>query len=129
MLAPARVPVRPKPAQASASVLEDDRRDLSEEKRLLLVIEDDSTFAGIVCDLSRELGFQCIVAGTATEAIELAREYRPSAIVLDIGLPDQSGLTVLDRLKHEEETRHIPIHVLSGTDQSQTALALSLIHI
>ena len=127
VLAPARVPVRPKPAQASASVLEDDRRDLSEEKRLLLVIEDDSTFAGIVCDLSRELGFQCIVAGTATEAIDLAREYRPSAIVLDIGLPDQSGLTVLDRLKHEEETRHIPIHVISGTDQSQTALALGAI--
>ncbi len=126
-LAPSPAPARPKSSKASAPVLDDDRKDLSEDKRLLLVIEDDTTFAGIVCDLSRELGFQCIIAGTATEAIELAREYRPSAIVLDIGLPDQSGLTVLDRLKHEEETRHIPIHVISGTEQSQTALALGAI--
>ncbi len=126
-LAPARAPARPKPAQASASVLDDDRKDLSDDKRLLLVIEDDATFAGIVFNLSRELDFQCIVAGTATEAIALAREYRPSAIVLDIGLPDQSGLTVLDQLKHEDETRHIPIHVISGSDQGQTALALGAI--
>ncbi|WP_137680017.1 response regulator [Aurantiacibacter suaedae] len=116
-----------KPAKASAAAVEDDRKALTEGKRLLLVIEDDATFAGIVCDLSRELGFQCIVTGTAQEAIELAREYKPSAIVLDIGLPDQSGLTVLDQLKHEEETRHIPIHVISGSDQSQTALALGAV--
>ena len=113
--------------RASAIVQEDDRSDLSEGKRLLLIIEDDPTFAGIVCDLSRELGFQCIIAGTAQEAIDLAREYRPSAIVLDIGLPDQSGLTVLDRLKHDEEARHIPIHVVSGSDQAQAALALGAI--
>ena len=113
--------------RASAIVQEDDRSDLSEGKRLLLIIEDDPTFAGIVCDLSRELGFQCIIAGTAQEAIDLAREYRPSAIVLDIGLPDQSGLTVLDRLKHDEEARHIPIHVVSGSDHAQAALALGAI--
>ena len=106
---------------------EDDREDLSEGKRVLLVIEDDTNFTGIVCDLSREMGFQCIVAGTAQEAIELAREYRPSAIVLDIELPDQSGLTVLDRLKHEEGTRHIPIHVVSGAEQAQTALTLGAV--
>ena len=108
-------------------VIDDDRGALSGDKRVLLVIEDDSRFAGIVCDLSREMGFECLVAGTAQEAIDLAREYRPSAIVLDIGLPDQSGLTVLDRLKHEDGTRHIPIHVISGSDQAQTALALGAI--
>nr|WP_306300158.1 response regulator [Erythrobacter sp. LQ02-29] len=117
----------PAPATGSSAPVDDDREALSEGKRLLLVIEDDRTFAGIVCDLSREMGFQCIVAGTAQEAIDLAREYRPSAIVLDIGLPDQSGLTVLDRLKHEDGTRHIPIHVISGSDQAQTALALGAI--
>ena len=108
-------------------VIDDDRAVLSGDKRVLLVIEDDSRFAGIVCDLSREMGFECLVAGTAQEAIDLAREYRPSAIVLDIGLPDQSGLTVLDRLKHEDRTRHIPIHVISGSDQAQTAMALGAI--
>ena len=126
--APAALPpAKPRTAPAKPAMLDDDRDALAEGKRLLLVIEDDTTFAGIVCELSRELGFQCIVAGTAQEAIDLARDYRPSAIVLDIGLPDQSGLTVLDRLKHQEETRHIPIHVISGSDQSQTALALGAI--
>jgi signal transduction histidine kinase/CheY-like chemotaxis protein/CHASE3 domain sensor protein len=115
------------PAPGPSHFVDDDRNALAEGKRLLLVIEDDPTFAGIVCDLSREMGFQCIVAGTAREAIEIAREFKPNAIVLDIGLPDQSGLTVLDRLKHEDETRHIPIHVISGADQGQTALALGAI--
>ena len=114
-------------AKRTQARVEDDRNSLETGKRLLLVIEDDATFASIVCDLSHEMGFQCIVAGTALEAIEVARDYKPSAIVLDIGLPDQSGLTVLDHLKHQDETRHIPIHVISGADQSQTALALGAI--
>jgi len=118
--APARTPSK------SYSV-DDDRNNLSDGKRLLLVIEDDANFASIVCELSRQMGFQCIVAGSAQDALDLAREYRPNAIVLDIGLPDQSGLTVLDRLKHQDETRHIPIHVVSGEDQSKTALALGAV--
>jgi len=107
--------------------IEDDRGALSDDRRLLLVIEDDAVFASVVCDLSREMGFQCIVAGTAEEAVRLAGEFRPSAIVLDLGLPDQSGLTVLDRLKHDDATRHIPIHVISAADQSQMALSLGAI--
>ena len=91
------------------------------------MIEDDPTFAGIVCDLSRELGFQCLVAGTAEEALGLAAQFKPHAIVLDVGLPDQSGLTVLDRLKRDDATRHIPIHVVSGADHSQTALSLGAV--
>lgn len=94
---------------------------------MLLIIEDDEVFASIVCDLSREMGFQCIVAATGQEAVDLAREFRPSAVILDLGLPDQSGLTVLDRLKHDDETRHIPIHVISAADHSQTALALGAV--
>ncbi|MFB0873211.1 MULTISPECIES: response regulator [unclassified Sphingobium] len=106
---------------------DDDRDSLAEGRRLLLVIEDDQVFASIVRDLSRDLGFQCIIAGTAEEAIQLARSFKPSAVVLDLGLPDQSGLTVLDRLKHDDDTRHIPIHVVSAADHSQTALALGAI--
>lgn len=104
--------------------VEDDRDRLLGARRLLLVIEDDDRFAVIVRDLSRELGFQCVVASTAEEALALARRYGPSAIVLDIGLPDQSGLTVLDSLKRDDRTRHIPIHIVSADDHSQTALAL-----
>ena len=125
--APKAKPKAPAPAPAAARLAHDDRNALTEGKQLLLVIEDDSTFASIMCDLSHEMGFQCIVAGTAEEAISIASEYRPNAIVLDIGLPDQSGLAVLDQLKHNDDTRHIPIHVISGADQSQTALALGAI--
>lgn len=93
----------------------------------MLVIEDDDTFAAIVRDVSRDMGFQSIVAGTAEEALRLAKQYLPSAIVLDVGLPDQSGLAVLDRLKHDVKTRHIPIHVVSATDQVETAYSLGAV--
>ncbi|PWE52919.1 histidine kinase [Metarhizobium album] len=107
--------------------VDDDRHALTEEKRVLLVIEDDEAFASIVRDLSREMGFQSIVAGTAEEALNLAKEFRPSAIVLDVGLPDQSGLAVLDRLKHDVQTRHIPIHVVSASDHTETAYSLGAV--
>jgi CheY-like chemotaxis protein/signal transduction histidine kinase/CHASE3 domain sensor protein len=140
---PARVAARPEPAttatQASDATtsapraipsifaVEDDRDKLETSRRILLVVEDDQTFAGIVRDLSREAGFQCLVAGTAEAALDLAKRFKPSAIVLDIGLPDQSGLAVLDRLKRDDATRHIPIHVVSASDHSQTALSLGAV--
>jgi CheY-like chemotaxis protein/signal transduction histidine kinase/CHASE3 domain sensor protein len=107
--------------------VDDDRERLETTRRILLVVEDDEVFAGIVRDLAREVGFQCLVAGTAEEALDLARRYKPSAIVLDVGLPDQSGLAVLDRLKRDDDTRHIPIHVVSGADHTQTALSLGAV--
>jgi len=107
----------------------DDDRDApaSDGRRILLVIEDDTTFASIVRDLSREMGFQSIVAGTAEEALRLAKDYMPSAIVLDVGLPDQSGLAVLDRLKQDVRTRHIPIHVVSAGDHTESAYSLGAV--
>jgi signal transduction histidine kinase/CheY-like chemotaxis protein/CHASE3 domain sensor protein len=120
-------PVRAKTAKPLAMTVDDDRHDLTTGRRVLLVIEDDDKFAHIVRDLSRELGFQCLVAGTAEDALKLARQFKPSAVVLDVGLPDESGLMVLDRLKRDDATRHIPIHVISGTDHSQTALSLGAI--
>jgi CheY-like chemotaxis protein len=118
---------RPARKVAAAQHVEDDRDNLNPARRVLLVIEDDARFAGIVRDLAHDMGFQCLIAGTAEDAIALAQEFRPHAIVLDVGLPDQSGLTVLDRLKHSDQTRHIPIHVVSGTDHSQTAMALGAV--
>lgn len=107
--------------------LEDDRDALTDDKRVLLVIEDDDTFAAIVRDLSREMGFHSVVARTAEEAVRLAREFSPNAIVLDVGLPDESGLSVLDRLKNDVRTRHIPIHVISAGDHTRTAYALGAV--
>ena len=107
--------------------VDDDRDALSNTKRILLVVEDDETFAGILRDLSREMGFQSLVAGNAEEALDLAKRHMPSAIVLDLGLPDQSGLSVLDRLKRDVDTRHIPIHVVSASDHAQTAMSLGAV--
>jgi CheY-like chemotaxis protein len=107
--------------------VDDDRAHLENARRILLVVEDDQAFAGIVRDLAREAGFQCLVAGTAEEALDLAKRFKPSAIVLDIGLPDGSGLAVLDRLKRDDATRHIPIHVVSASDHTQTALSLGAV--
>src|SRR6202046_5216213 len=107
--------------------VEDDRDRLSGPRRVLLVIEDDQSFARILQDLSHEMEFECLVAGSATEALALATEFLPSAVVLDVGLPDHSGLWVLDRLKRDTRTRHIPVHVVSATDNAQTALSLGAI--
>jgi CheY-like chemotaxis protein/CHASE3 domain sensor protein len=110
-----------------ARSIDDDREAINGDKRVLLVIEDDDTFAAIVRDLSREMGFHSVVARTAEEAVRVAREFSPNAIVLDVGLPDQSGLSVLDRLKNDVRTRHIPIHVISAGDHTQTAFSLGAV--
>src|SRR6186713_1067094 len=79
-----------------AAAVPDDRDSIRNPDRVLLIIEDDVLFAGVICDLARELGFDCLIATTADEGIELASQFRLSAVVLDVKLPDHSGLTVLD---------------------------------
>ncbi len=129
----ATVPAAKAPAAAlksrpqAAMVVDDDRLKVNESARKLLIIEDDRSFAMILRDLARESNFQALVAGTAQEALELARQFMPSAIVLDVGLPDQSGLSVLDRLKRDVRTRHIPVHIISADDYSERALSLGAI--
>jgi CheY-like chemotaxis protein/signal transduction histidine kinase len=93
-------------------------------KRLLLIIEDDVTFASTIRTLAERLQYATLIAPSADEGIEMALRHRPTAIVLDIHLPDHTGLTVLDRLKHNPTTRHIPIQVISGFDYTQTALEM-----
>ncbi len=107
--------------------VEDDRERLSGTGRVILVVEDDAAFARILCDLTHELGFQCLVAETADEGVLVARQYLPHAVILDIGLPDHSGLSVLDRLKRDIRTRHIPIHVVSVSDYTQAALSFGAV--
>lgn len=105
----------------------DDRGRRQRAGRLILAVEDDATFAEALVALAHELDFDCVVAGTAEEALTLASELRPNGILLDIGLPDVSGLSVLERLKRNPETRHIPVHVVSAMDRSQVARELGAI--
>lgn len=107
--------------------IDDDRDKLTKGRRSILVIEDDESFARILYDIAREQGFQCLIAATADDALLLVRQYAPSAVVLDVGLPDHSGLSVLDRLKREPQTRHIPVHVISAGDYAQKALSLGAV--
>lgn len=118
--------VAPSPAPGAASVA-DDRGRRQRAGRLILAVEDDATFAEALVALAHELDFDCVVAGTAEEALALASELRPNGILLDIGLPDVSGLSVLERLKRNPDTRHIPVHVVSAMDRSQVARELGAI--
>ncbi|WP_323039077.1 response regulator [Gemmobacter sp.] len=129
---PARAPAAPAPdlppAPAGAPLgrlagLIDDRDRLADDDRLLLIVEDDPVFARILLDLAHELGFRALAVGTADDAIRAAQRHRPQGIVLDVGLPDHSGLTVLDRLKRDPNTRHIPVHIVSAEDHTREALA------
>jgi len=96
----------------------------SSDRRLLLIIEDDETFAETLGSLAKSLDFEFKIAHTADEGVRLALEQLPAAVVLDIKLPDHSGLSVLDRLKQDPRTRHIPVHVCSATESQHTAFAM-----
>ncbi|CAM2152510.1 histidine kinase [Pararobbsia alpina] len=106
---------------------EDDRNDVSASLRTVLVVEDDVDFARILFDLAHEMQFRCLVAHTAADGYRLAMKHRPDAILLDIYLPDRSGLTVLEELKDTPQTRHIPVHVVSAVERSNAALQLGAI--
>ncbi|MCC4587276.1 response regulator [Xanthomonas sp. NCPPB 1067] len=105
----------------------DDREQRLRPGRLILAVEDETRFAQALVDLAHELDFDCVVAPNAEEALQLAAELRPSGILLDIGLPDASGLSVLERLKRDPATRHIPVHVVSALERSQVALELGAV--
>jgi signal transduction histidine kinase/CheY-like chemotaxis protein/CHASE3 domain sensor protein len=105
----------------------DDRLKAPFTVRCILVVEDEPNFAHILYDLAHELGYQCLVAHGADEGYDLARQYIPDAILLDMRLPDHSGLTVLQRLKEHAETRHIPVHVISVEDRVEAAMHMGAI--
>jgi signal transduction histidine kinase/CheY-like chemotaxis protein/CHASE3 domain sensor protein len=114
------------PAEAPAS-LADDRHARRHENRLILAIEDDLAFAEILRDLTHELDFDFVHAADATTGLTLVRDMQPTAVLLDVGLPDRSGLTVLEWLKNDPATRHIPIHIVSATDHAEKALHLGAV--
>jgi len=93
--------------------IEDDRHALEQGDAVLLIVEDDPHYSRILFDLSRDKGFKVLIANTGTEALTLAREFHPAAISLDVFLPDMLGWTVLNHLKQDPATRHIPVQMLT----------------
>jgi CheY-like chemotaxis protein/signal transduction histidine kinase/HAMP domain-containing protein len=102
--------------------LMDDRDTINEGDRVLLIVEDDVKFARILLEMTRQYDFKGIVAHNGTTGLALAETYQPAAIILDIRLPGMDGWTVLDRLKHNPKTRHIPVHVMTVEDGRQRSL-------
>jgi CheY-like chemotaxis protein len=93
--------------------IEDDRTRIDPGDNVLLIVEDDPHYARVLCDLSRDKGFKVLIANTGAEALSLAREFTPAAISLDVFLPDMLGWTVLNHLKQDSATRHIPVQMLT----------------
>jgi signal transduction histidine kinase/DNA-binding response OmpR family regulator len=121
--------ILPVPTTAPTAVvhdieIDDDRNLIQPGDPVLLVVEDDVTFARILVDLAHDRGIKALVALRGATALTLAHEFSPGAITLDITLPDMAGWTILDRLKHDSATRHIPVHVITGDENRRRGLAL-----
>jgi HAMP domain-containing protein/CheY-like chemotaxis protein/signal transduction histidine kinase len=101
----------------------DDRENLQPDDLILLIVEDDPHYARVLCDLAHDKGFKVLVAARGSEALMLVREFHPSAVSLDVFLPDMLGWTVLNHLKQEPATRHIPVQILTLDEDRQHGLS------
>ena len=110
---PAPDAIQPPPAAAEPA-FEDDRQQLAAGSDVILVIEDDDTFAQVLCDMARRRGFKCLRAADGEAGLDLAVRYRPTGILLDVGLPGKDGWTVMAELKRDPATRAIPVHFITG---------------
>ncbi len=125
---PAPLPAfRSLPTATPTAEVPDDRTLIQPGDRVLLIIEDDVNFVKILTDIARQQGFKVLSALRSQSGLALAQQFKPRAILLDLHLPDIDGWTVLDRLKHDPELRHIPVHILSSDDQRQRGLQLGAI--
>ncbi|MGI8493981.1 MAG: HAMP domain-containing protein [Pyrinomonadaceae bacterium] len=106
------------------AMVSDDRSEIKSGDRVLLIIEDDASFARILLDIGHEQSFKCLVAQHGEDALTTALKYLPDAITLDLTLPGMHGYAVLDRLKHDPSTRHIPVQIISVIDDMKRVLKL-----
>jgi signal transduction histidine kinase/CheY-like chemotaxis protein/HAMP domain-containing protein len=111
------------PALAGPVEMIDDRDALGDDP-FVLIVEDDVTFASILLDLAREAGLKGVVSTAGAGTLAMARKLQPDAITLDLGLSDIDGFVLLDLLKHDPMTRHLPIHVISGADEAELVLGM-----
>lgn len=100
----------------------DDRGRIAKGDKTILVVEDDVNLAKILVDLSRKRGYKCVATPDGTSALRVCAEIKPTAVLLDLGLPDIVGLNVLEQLEYDPDTRHIPVHIISGREDAYAAL-------
>jgi HAMP domain-containing protein/CheY-like chemotaxis protein/signal transduction histidine kinase len=129
MAAPAALAPVAEPAWSTE--VGDDRTFIQPGDRVVLIVEDDAAFSRFLMDLAHDQGFKVLIASRGANSLALARELKPHAITLDISLPDVDGWRVLDRLKDDPATRHIPVYMISVTDEPERSLqhgALGFLH-
>jgi CheY-like chemotaxis protein len=102
--------------------VEDDRETIEEGESTVLIVEDEPRYAKMLLEAAHDRGFKVLVAQNGADAMSLARKYQPSAVTLDVFLPDMLGWTVLNQLKHDPATRHIPVQVLTIEEERQYGL-------
>jgi CheY-like chemotaxis protein/signal transduction histidine kinase len=112
-----RIEMKPMPRTIVAEFISDDRKDISDKDKVLLIIEDDKNFAATLVKIARKRGYKCLAAGDGKTGLVLAVEQKVNAVLLDLTLPDIDGMNVLDQLKHDLRTRHIPVHIISGREE------------
>jgi signal transduction histidine kinase/CheY-like chemotaxis protein len=101
----------------------DDRDELGKDP-FVLIVEDDPTFAAILLDAAHEAKLKGVVSTAGAGTLAMARKLQPTAVTLDLGLADIDGFVLLDLLKHDPQTKHIPIHVISGADRSKSVMGM-----
>jgi CheY-like chemotaxis protein len=101
-----------------------DDRDNIGDHPFVLIVEDDPTFASILLDMARQAGFKGVVSTAGAGTLAMARKLQPNAITLDLGLSDIDGFVLLDLLKHDPDTSHVPIHVISGVDRIASVMGM-----
>jgi hypothetical protein len=111
-------------ATAEAEEGGDDRAALQPGDRVVLIVENDIAFARALLDEARSQGLKGVITSFGAAALGLAKDLQPTAITLDISLPDINGYWVLERLKHDMATRHLPVHVITTDDDAERALRL-----
>jgi CheY-like chemotaxis protein len=110
-------------SERAVEAIPDDRMDIQPGDAILLVVEDDPHYARILVDLARDKGFKALLAMRGDDALNLAKQYQPTAVSLDVFLPDMLGWTVLSQLKQSPLTRHIPVQIVSLDEDRQHGLA------
>jgi CheY-like chemotaxis protein len=111
------------PADHPLEQIPDDRLEIEPGDSILLIVEDDPHYARIVRDLARDKGFKVLLAARGADALDLAKQFQPTAVSLDVFLPDMLGWTVLSQLKQSPLTRHIPVQIVTLDEDRQNALA------
>ncbi|MBI3418801.1 MAG: response regulator [Proteobacteria bacterium] len=119
-----RTELKTMPRASVAEFIADDRKNIDGRDKVLLIIEDDRNFAAMLVKIAHRRGYKCLAAGDGKTGLLLAVEQPVTAIILDLRLPDIDGMQVLDQLKHDLRSRHIPVHIITGRDAGGNVTSL-----